>query len=298
MKNYFNFSSLSYKKQQRIITWLFLAMPLLLLILFTYLPLTNMIKYSFLNWDGFSKNKTFVGIDNYKRIFSTPEYFSVFKVSLYYLVGSFIQIGMGLLLATFLSFKLKGKNFFKGILFFPYLINGVAVGFIFLFFFRPNGVLDTLLTMIGLEEYIQLWLGNPKIINYSLTFASIWKYMGLNLIMFLGSIQSIGNDLYEASDLDGASRWQQFRYIIFPIIKPIVNLNLLLSVKGALTVFEMPYIITGGGNGSSTFVIKTVDTAFKYNKVGLASAMGIVLLIIIIFITLVQNIIFREKKEA
>lgn len=128
--------NLSYKMQRRILIFFgFLLIPTILLVTFSFVPLGNLVYYSFLKWDGFSKNKEFIGMDNYIRLFTRPEYFSVLKVSLYYLVGSFVQMAIALYFATILTFKVKGKNFFKGVLFFPNLLNGVAIGFIFLYFF-------------------------------------------------------------------------------------------------------------------------------------------------------------------
>jgi multiple sugar transport system permease protein len=288
------FSGLTYKKQQTVVSILFLFVPVLLIVVFGYLPILNMVGYSFTKWDGLGAKK-FIGFDNYLDLFTRVENFRVFSVSIYYFIGSFVQLGLALLLATFLSFKMRGQNFFKGILFFPNLINGVAIGFIFLYFFRDTGTLNTFLRIIGFRGDT-LWLTNPKLINFSLAFTSIWRYMGFNLVMFLGSIQSISGEIYEAADLDGANRFQIFRYIILPSIKPIIKLNLILAVKGSLSVFEIPYIMTGGGNGSSTFVIRTMDTAFKYSKIGLASAMAVVLTIIILLITAVQEKTFKDKE--
>lgn len=220
----------------------------------------------------------------------------MFKVSLYYFFASFVQLGLALYFATILTFKVRFQNFFKGVLFFPYLLNGVAIGFMFLIFFRPGGTLDTVLNFLGLGKYTQYWLGNPDIINISLASTSVWRYMGFNFIIFLGAISSVPQEIYEAADIDGANRWHQFRYIILPSIKPIILLNLILSVSGSISVFEIPYIMTGGANGSKTFVIQTVDIAFKYGKIGLASAMAVVLLIIVIIVTLIQRMAVREER--
>ncbi|MCB9077010.1 MAG: sugar ABC transporter permease [Anaerolineaceae bacterium] len=285
--------SFTYSQQKKIVPLLFLLIPLALLVVFTYIPVVNMFWYSFLKWDGFSKDRTFIGFENYIEVFTRPELFGVFWVSLYYFVGSFVQMGLALYFATILSFKVKLKNLFKGILFFPYLINGVAIGFIFLYFFKPDGVLDILLAAVGLGEYTQLWLGNRNIINISLASVSVWMYMGLNFVLFLGAIQSIPSDIYEAADLDGANNWQKFRYIIIPSIMPILSLSFILAIKGALSVFEIPYIMTGGANGSATFVIQTVDMAFKFSKVGLASAMAVVLLVIILMVTYIQRLVLK-----
>lgn len=291
-----SFSNLSYKAQRILIIFGFSLIPVVLLLTFAYLPVVNMIKYSFTDWNGLSKDMNFIGLDNYKTIFTNPDYFSVFKVSLYYFAATFIQMGLALYFATILSFNVRAKNLFKGILFFPSLLNGVAIGFIFLFFFRPDGTLDTLLNLLGLEALQQKWLLNPNIINVSLAGASVWRYMGFNFIIFLGAISSIQKDVYEAADIDGANRWHQFLHIILPSIKRILQLNLILAISGAIGVFDIPYIMTGGSNGSGTFVIQTVDVAFKYSKLGLASAMAVVLLVIVILVTLLQRLLIKEGK--
>ncbi|MCA0293887.1 MAG: sugar ABC transporter permease [Actinobacteria bacterium] len=280
----------------KVLPWLFLILPVGLLLLLTYLPAANMVGYSFTNWDGLSKTSRNVGFNNYVRIFTDPDLFQVFFVSGYYLVGAFLQMGLALYFATVLSFKVRLAGFFKGVLFFPYLINGVAIGMVFLYFFEPGGTLDTVLNGLGLGGLVHQWLGDPDVVNYSLAGASIWRYLGLNFILFLGAIQSIPGELYEAASIDGATRWQQFWYIIVPGIRRIIGLSFILAISGSLSVFEIPYIMTGGANGSMTFVIQTVNTAFKFHKVGLASAMAIVLLLIVLVVTAIQRKIFPDEK--
>ncbi|KAB8125601.1 sugar ABC transporter permease [Gracilibacillus oryzae] len=288
------FSKLNYKTQRMVIIISFLILPLALLGTFSFLPVANMFWYSLTDWNGFS-DKEFIGLENYKTVFTDPEYFRVFIVSLYYFVGTFVQMGLALYFATILSFKVRMKNFFKGVIFFPYLLNGVAIGFMFLLFFQPDGGLDTVLNLIGLGDLTTHWLGNPDMINVSLAGTSVWRYMGFNFIIFLGAISSIPGEVYEAAEIDGANRWHQFKYIILPSIKIIVSLNLILAISGALSAFEIPYIMTGGSNGSATFVIQTVDTAFKYGKIGLASAMAVILLFIVVIVTAVQRKFFSEE---
>jgi multiple sugar transport system permease protein len=278
--------------------WLFLLGPLVLLVLFTYVPVATLLYYSLTDWDGLRRNPDFIGLENYADIFTRPELFEVFVVSLYYLGASVMQIGLALYFATVLSFKVRFANLFKGILFFPYLVNGVAIGFVFLYFFRPDGVLDTLLALLGGEGLERQWLGDPAAVNYSLAGVSVWRYMGLNFVLFLGAIQSIPAERYEAAELDGANRWQQFRYIILPGIRPVVGLMFILAVAGSLSVFEIPYIMTGGANGSETFVIQTINTRFKFNDFGLASAMAVVLLAIVLLVTWVQRCLVPEERGS
>ena len=148
------FSQLSYATQKKILIIAFMALPLALLFTFSYLPLFNMLRYSFHEWNGYSKTMKFVGLENYVELFTRSDLFSVFKVSLYYFGASFVQLGLALYFATILSFKTKGANFFIGVLFFPYLMNGVAISFIFLYFFRPGGTLDSFLNLLGMGGLI------------------------------------------------------------------------------------------------------------------------------------------------
>jgi multiple sugar transport system permease protein len=270
-------------------------LPLAFLVVFTYIPVANMFWYSFTSWDGLDPVKTWVGLKNYFEVFTRPEFWQVFAVSLYYIGASFIQLGLALYFATVLSFKTRFRNLFKGILFFPYLVNGVAISFVFLYFFQPGGTIDSVLAMFGVMNPPH-WLGNPHLVNYSLAATSVWRYTGLNFVLFLGAIQSIPGELYEAAEIDGASRFQQFRYIIAPGIKRIISLLFILAISGSLSVFEIPFIMTGGANESTTFVIKTVQTAFVYSKVGLASALAVVLLIDVLIVTWIQRKLVPDDK--
>lgn len=281
-------------RQRAHVPWLYLVVPLAFLVAFTYIPVVSMVFHSFTDWDGLSRDRDFVGADNYVDLFTRPQLFQVFAVSLFYLAGALLQTGLALYFATVLSFGTRLRGLFKGIFFFPYLVNGVAIGFVFLYFFQPGGTLDTTLAVLGVQP--RLWLGDPDLVNTSLAGVSVWRYAGLNLVLFLGAIQSIPPHLYEAATLDGASRWQQFRHIIVPSIKPIISLCVILAVSGALSVFEIPFIMTGGANNSETFVIQTIKLAFTFNKVGLASAAAVVLLVIVLLVTWLQRTLVPEER--
>ncbi|MEU0676376.1 sugar ABC transporter permease [Streptomyces sp. NPDC006172] len=280
---------------RRATPWLFLLAPLVLLITFTYVPVANMVYYSFTDWDGVSPEIHLTGADNYVELFTRPELFRVFFVSLYYLAASAVQIVIALYFATVLSFNLRLRNLFKGILFFPYLINGVAIGFVFLYFFQDGGTLDSVLSWFGVGTD-RAWLGTPGSANVSLAGVAVWRFMGLNFVLFLGAIQSIPGELYEAAQLDGATRWHQFRYLILPSIRPVVSLSVILAVSGSLSAFEIPYIMTNGATGTTTFVMQTVKLAFQFNKTGLASAAAVVLLLIVLLITWIQRRLVPDEK--
>ncbi len=197
-------------------------------------------------------------------------------------------------LATMLSFKVKGGNIFKGFMFFPYLISGIAIGFIFKFFYTRGFVLDTVLQWCGFElDNLPYWLRDQRINNMSLVATSVWRYFGQNMVLFIGAIMSVDADLYEAADLDGANKFHQFIYIILPSIKTIVTLNVILSITGSLSAFEPPYVITNGGAGTGTYFVIMNEIAHVSQKVGLASAMAIVLLLIIFGATILQKLFFK-----
>lgn len=271
----------------------FLIVPLALLFIFTYLPFGEMFGFSFYNMKYIGARK-FVGLKNYSKVFSRKDCFGALKLSLYYMLGSIVQLAIALYLATILSFKVKGGDIFKGFMFFPFLINGIAIGFIFKFFYTRGFVFDTVLQWCGFElDNLPYWLKDQRINNFSLVGTSVWRYFGQNMVLFIGAIMSVDAELYEAATLDGANKWQQFKYIILPSIKTIVTLNVILSITGSLSAFEPPYVITDGANGTGTYFVVMHQIAHTQQKVGLASAMAIVLLIIIFIVTLLQKGFFK-----
>ncbi|MBO7386299.1 MAG: sugar ABC transporter permease [Lachnospiraceae bacterium] len=271
----------------------FMVVPLILLAVFTYIPFGEMVNFSFYNMKYIGARK-FVGLKNYAKVFSRDDCFGALKLSLYYMGGSVVQLSLALYLATLLSFKVKGGNLFKGFMFFPFLINGIAIGFIFKFFYTRGFVFDTVLQWCGFQlDNLPYWLKDRSINNISLVGTSVWRYFGQNMVLFIGAIMSVDSELYEAAMLDGANKFQQFKYIILPSIKTIFVLNVILSISGSLSAFEPPYVITDGANGTGTYFVVMHDIAHTQQKVGLASAMAVVLLGIIFLVTIFQKLFFK-----
>ena len=271
----------------------FLIVPLVLLFVFTYLPFGEMVSYSFYNMK-YTGARKFVGWKNYVKVFQRSDCFGALKLSLYYMLGSVVQLAIALYLATMLSFKTRFGDLFKGFMFFPFLINGIAVGFIFKFFYTRGFVFDTVLQWCGFQlDNLPYWLKDQRINNFSLVGTSVWRYFGQNMVLFIGAIMSVDPELYEASMLDGANKWHQFLYIILPSIKTILTLNVILSITGSLSAFEPPYVITDGANGTGTYFVIMHQIAHTQQKVGLASAMAVVLLGIILIVTVAQKLFFK-----
>ena len=271
----------------------FMIIPLVLLFVFTYLPFAEMFGFSFYNMK-YTGDRKFVGLKNYIRVFQRSDCFGALKLSLYYMGGSIVQLALSLYLATVLSFKVKGGSVFKGFMFFPYLINGIAIGFIFKFFYTRGFVFDTVRQWCGFSlDNLPYWLKDQSINNISLVGTSVWRYFGQNMVLFIGAIMSVDAELYEAAMLDGAGRFQQFKYIILPSIKTIITLNVILSITGSLSAFEPPYVITDGANGTGTYFVVMHEISHTQQKVGLASAMAIILLMIIFAATILQKVFFK-----
>ena len=234
------------KGQKWIVIITFMFVPLLLLTVFTYVPFFKMVQFSFYKMKYIGP-RTFVGLKNYKEVFSRSECFKSLYVSLYYMGGAVVQLA-----------------------------------------------LDSILQAFGVNlENIPYWLQDKKINNISLAATSVWRYTGQNMILFLGAMMSVDSDLYEAASLDGANKWHQFRYIILPSIKSIVVLNLILSISGSLSAFEPPYVITNGTMGTGTYFVIMNRLAHENQKVGLACAMAVVLLAIIVVCTVAQKLFFK-----
>ena len=243
----------------------------------------------------YSGTRTFVGLKNYLEVFSRDDCFKSLLLAFYYVAASFVQLALALYFATIFCFKLHGKEVFKGLLFFPYLVCGIAIGFIFKFFFTRGFVLDTVLGWIGMPlESLPYWLRDTRINNISLVFTSVWRYLGQNMVLFLGAMMSVDQTLYEAAAIDGANAWNKFRYIMLPSINSVIVLNMIMCISGSLSAFEPPYVITNGSFGTGTYFVIMNQIAHENQRVGLASAMAIVLMVLIFIVTIFQKVIMAK----
>lgn len=293
-------SHISYPLQRKFILISFLLIPLALLALFTYYPAMRLVYLSFTSWDGISPVKEWLGLGNYIEIFTNPDLFGVFLHQIPYVLIGIIQNIVAIVFAVILNSKLRGRNFFRVMLFLPFIMNAVAVAFMFQYVFdTTNGSLNGLLGLVGLKSWQQSWLGNASLVNYALASIGFWRFMGYNMVIYLGALQSIPGDMYEAAKIDGASRFQMLWSLTIPNLTAIISLNMFLTLSGALAVFDLPFVLTKGGpaGASETFLFKTIETAFQFNNYGLASAMSVVLLLFTAIILLVQNLVINRKGD-
>lgn len=284
------------KTKDRITVVGFLVIPVILLILFSYYPLVKLIQISLSEWNGMSPTMEFVGVKNYKNVFSQKELFATIGNNMAYVVTAIMQQIAGLFLAILLNSNIKMKNGFRAILFMPYIINGVAVAFMFNYMYDyANSPVNFVLNALGMNSIH--FLGTSYFSNFALSFISFWKYVGFTMVIYIAALQSISNEVYEASRIDGASFFQTIRYITFPNIKNMFQVSLLLSLNGALQVYFEPFLITKGGpNGrTDTVITKSLDLAFNYGKYGKAAAMGVILLFVILLVVFVQKTFLKEE---
>lgn len=273
----------------------FLVLPIIHLLVFSYIPIISNVILSFTNYRG-TGTPRFIGWSNYKRLLTDPQYTLLFKNCLWYMLAAIPQLVFAFALSIFVNGKFRGLGLFKGILIIPYLLNGVIVSTIFIIFFNNSGTLNTILNSIGLGALSHQWLQDLKLVNPAIASISIWRYFGQNFIMFFGALQTVPSELYEAAAVDGCSKWQEIKYISVPAIKNVLFINILLSISGSIQVFEIPYIMMNGSNGTSTPVIQIQQSAFADNRLGFAAALSILVFIVVVIAVGLQSV-FNKKAE-
>ena len=283
-------NSLERKKRQFI--GVSLIIPVLLLVGFVLFPAFDLLRMSFTNWDGYSASSQFMGLSNYISMFQNKDLWLSLRNNAIYFFVHLCMIVVELGFAVLLTGKLRAAKFYKTMVFMPYIINGVAIAYAFSYFFSPiNGAFNAILTSAHLESLIRSWLSDEKVVNFVLSFVSVWRFSGYHVILFMAALQSIPQDLMEAARVDGANSWHLFRYIQIPSIMLMVDFVLFDNIRGALQVFDIPFVMTSGGPGyaSSTFTLYTIKTAFSFSNFGLASTMAVAIMVMIVVIYVIQN---------
>ncbi|RCX13297.1 multiple sugar transport system permease protein [Fontibacillus phaseoli] len=291
---------MNYNLQKKLVIFGFLIIPVGLLMLFLLYPTVKLFQFSLTDWNGISKTFNYVGFKNYIAAFQTDGVWEALGNNLLYFIMHLVFIPLEISIAVLLNNKIRASRFFRSMVFMPYILNGVAVAYIFSYLYNPiNGPFNALLDLVGLEGLIQNWLSDPGVVNYSLVAVSLWRFSGFHVILFLAGLQSVPYDLYEAATIDGANGFQKFRYITVPGISRVIEIVLFLNVRGALQVFDIPFLMTQGGPGtaSTTFTVYTIQSAFKYNNYGLASALAVMLMLMIIIFTQLQGKLFGGKED-
>lgn len=273
----------------------FLLPALILYGLFVLWPYGQAVYLSFTSWRGVSPNKPWVGLDNYERLFSDDRFLEALSRNAQLLIVlPLVTIAIGLTFAALFTQgkqAIKGASFYRIVFFFPQVISAVIVGILWSYIYNPNiGLLNGALGAIGLDSLERTWLGDPNLVLWSIVAVAIWSSVGFYMVIYLAAMQSIPSSFYEAAVLDGASRWTSFRDITFPLIWETVRTTMIYLGIAALDFFVLIQVMTGGGSTLSArraevAALYLYNEAFGKSRWGYASAIGVVLLLLTLLLS-------------
>ncbi|MFD1864364.1 carbohydrate ABC transporter permease [Planococcus chinensis] len=283
--------------------YLFFLPGLLLYSVFFLYPTASAIFYSFTDWDGFSEAFQFVGIDNYERALTAD---SIFRKTVgnnlkFMFVVVIFQTLVALAFALIVLKNTKTTVFLRALYFFPTILSSVSVAFIWAFIYDPSlGILNRGLEAIGLGFLAQNWLGNSDIAIYSLAITQIWFHAGQMLIIFVAGLQAIPQEMYEVAKIEGANKWQTFRKVTWPLLAPSATIVVAYTTIQSFKAFDLVFAMTGGGPNYSTEIIATYifGVAFNGYQFGYASAISVIFMLIIAFITFLQFKALRSDRVS
>lgn len=277
---------------------LYVAPALVLYAVFLLYPWVQSIWISFWAWDGIGAS-TWVGIDNYRQVFAEDElrdsFVNALKFILFYTV---IPIGLGLVIATVMAArKRRGASVVQTIIFLPQILPLVAVGVVWKYIYSTDGPLNQVLTILGLGGYTTAWLGDFSFAFTAVGLVGTWVTTGLCAMLLFAGMTKVDNQIYEAAALDGASAWGTFRHITIPSLRRELVVAAMLTIITALASFDVVYVTTKGGPGTSTTVpgVSIYQLVFTANRVGTACALATALSVVILAIVLLLNRLERER---
>ena len=277
-----------------------MSVPAFLLYAFLYLyPALNNLRFSTTRWDGIVEPE-FVGLRNFSNLMTNDDLF--FKVMgnniRFTLLVVIFQTGFSLLFAILLLKNSRGNVFLRTLYFFPTILSSVSVAMIWLFLYDPNlGAINIFFNKIGLEAFALNWLGSETSALYAIVFSQVWFHTGQMMVIYIAGLQQIPAELYEAAEVDGANRWQQFRSVTWPMALPTTAVVIAYTTIQSFRAFDLIYTMTLGGPNNSTNIFSTLIylTAFNEFRFGYAAAQTIFMVLMILFLTWLQRRILRTK---
>ncbi|WHY64789.1 sugar ABC transporter permease [Neobacillus sp. SuZ13] len=288
------------KKRINSVFWInLLYLPALLLFcVFIFYPFIKGIAISFTNWDGYSQTSSWIGLENYKRMFTDSNIVTVVKNTLIYGVGStLLQNIIGLAYALLLNQSIKTRGITRTIVYLPVIISPLIMGYIWYFIFQFNGGALNDIILLFRDEPINL-LSMPKVNVWLITFVNTFQFLGIAMTIYLAGLQSIPQDYYEAADLDGASSFARFRHITLPMLAPSITINIVLNIIGGLKLFDVIIAMTNGGPGYASQSLSTMmyQTYFARQDAGYAASLGNLMFVIISCISLAALVYLRRRE--
>ncbi|MFO7524959.1 MAG: sugar ABC transporter permease, partial [Ignavibacteriaceae bacterium] len=252
---------------------------------------------SFQKWNMFSGEATYVGLDNYIRMFESAEFWIVLKNTAIYTMGTIpLNMALSLAIAYVLNKKLAGKKFLRTAFFAPVIISPVAAAVIWRWLYDPNfGLVNYFIGFFGFNPVN--WLNEPTAAMFALIIMGVWKTFGINMVLFSAGLQGIPESYYEAAELDGAGRFAKFRHITIPMLAPTTFFIMIMSMISSFQVFDIVYVLTSGGPLGSTkvLVFYVYEYAFKFFEMGYASAISYFLFALLFVLTMIQIRYMKSK---
>jgi len=284
--------------KQNSINAYFLVSPYILHVLvFVLFPVAFSLFLTFHEWNIIGPMK-FVGLTNYGKLFEDQYFLKSIRNTLVFLIIHIpLQIVIALGLAVILNQKIWFRAFFRGAFFMPVVVSGVVITIMWQQMYGYEmGSINKLLMSLGFDKVG--WLIDPAWAMPSIAIMATWKNVGLYIILFLVGLQSVPKSLYEAADLEGATQWQQFRFITIPVINPTIVMVIILSTIGGFSLFIEPYVMTGGGPLNSTLssVLYIYKQGFFYYHMGYAATLGLVFALLILFVVFIQRRVIEKNK--
>jgi multiple sugar transport system permease protein len=279
-------------RQEALAGYALIAPNLIIYSIFVVIPVLMSFVLSFTDWNfvgGFDKLK-FVGLKNFLELPGDKWFNDSLRNNLRYMLAVPITMAAGLLFALMLNRFAYARGFLRSMVFLPYITSSIAIAAVWLAIFHPSyGPITSFLLSLGIESPPK-WLGSSAWALPTLMFIAVWGGFGYNMVIYLAGLQGIPQELYEAADIDGAGAWAKFRYLIFPLLTPTSFFLLVTGVIGSFKVFDIINVMTQGGPGTATTMLayNVYRTGFVFYKMGYASAIAWVLMIIVALITLVQ----------
>ncbi|MET7968342.1 sugar ABC transporter permease [Micromonospora sp. NPDC005305] len=277
------------RRRDQLAGYLFITPQLLGSAVFVILPLILVVWYSLHEWNVLAGTFDFVGTDNYQALADDPNLGAVLRATGLFSVGLVVfNLGLALLLAVLLNQRLRGTILFRTLFFSPVVVSLVAWTIVWGFLLQDNGGLNSLLDTVGIDG--PNWLRGEGTAMLSVIVVQVFKNVGLNMVLFLAALQGVPADLYEAAEVDGASRLRQFWRITVPLISPTILLTSIITVVGSLQVFAQIAVLTQGGPGTSTTVLVyyLYQQAFQFHHFGYGATLSIVLFAIVLALTVLQ----------
>ena len=287
--------------RDKLVLGLMIGVPTAISVLLVWLPAMASVGLSFTRWDGIGLDSiSWVGLRNYREIFTIyPPFFPALRHNVLWLLFFLVvPTPLGLLLATLLDKEIRFTRIYQSAIFLPVVLSLAIVGFIWqLIYSTDQGLVNAVITKFGADPVD--WLGNPDINLWAVLVAASWRHVGYMMILYLAGLKGVDPTIKEAAAIDGATAWQTFRYVVFPALRPVNIVVLVITVIESLRAFDLVFVINGGRNGLELLsVLVTQNIIGEASRIGYGSAIAtIMLLISTVFIAIYTVNVFREERR-